>query len=147
MTRTADDILTLAERRLRGVNQRLTAARRALLEVLAASSRPLTIPEILDAGSSLAQSSAYRNLVVLEEAGVVERIVTRDEFARYELTEDLTGHHHHLVCASCGRVDDLPAGDALERALRAAITQAQRRHGFQVDDHRLDLIGRCADCA
>jgi Fe2+ or Zn2+ uptake regulation protein len=147
MTGRRADVHSTAEQRLRPLNQRLTSGRRAILDVLDATERPLTIPEILDAADGLAQSSAYRNLVVLEEAGVVQRVVTRDEFARYELAEDLTGHHHHLVCESCGRVEDLPAGAALERALHAAITEAQRRHGFRVAEHRLDLIGECSDCA
>ena len=55
--------------RLHRVGQRLTANRQALLDALTAAARPLTIPEILDRRPDLAQSSVYRNLVVLEEAG------------------------------------------------------------------------------
>ena len=51
----------------------------------------------------------YRNLVVLEQAGVVRRVTSTDDFARYELAEDLTEHHHHLICSSCGTVDDFTA--------------------------------------
>jgi Fe2+ or Zn2+ uptake regulation protein len=131
---------------LRRRGQRLTERRRRLLDVLSASERPLTIPEILRLGDDFAQSSVYRNLVVLEQAGVVHRLVTHDEFTRYELAEDLLGHHHHLVCASCGRVEDLPASASLERSVAAAITQAARRRGFHVERHRLDLVGRCSRC-
>jgi Fur family transcriptional regulator, ferric uptake regulator len=141
---------TLADRaaaRLRARHQRLTAGREQLIEVLAASDRPLTIPEILRRRRGLAQSSVYRNLVVLEDAGVVHRIVTHDEFARYELADDLTGHHHHLVCATCGRVEDMPATAALERSLDAAVARAARTSGFRVSHHRLDLVGVCARCA
>jgi Fe2+ or Zn2+ uptake regulation protein len=127
--------------------QRMTAVRDQIVGVLASTDRPLTIPEILDAGHGLAQSSVYRNLVVLEEADVVHRIVTRDEFARYELAEDLTGHHHHLVCASCGRVEDLPASESIERSVEAAVAQAARKVGFRTRHHRLDLVGTCADCS
>jgi Fe2+ or Zn2+ uptake regulation protein len=127
--------------------QRMTAVRDQIVGVLASTDRPLTIPEILDAGHGLAQSSVYRNLVVLEEADVVHRIVTRDEFARYELAEDLTGHHHHLVCASCGRVEDLPASEGIERSVEAAVAQAARKVGFRTRHHRLDLVGTCADCS
>ncbi len=146
MARTAD-LHQTAEQRLRRLNQRLTSGRVVLLEVLAASDRPVTIPEILESRTGLAQSSVYRNLVVLEEAGVVDRVVTRDEFARYELAEDLTGHHHHLVCSQCGVVQDLPAHPALETALRTAVGDARRRKGFRAEEHRLDLIGVCSDCA
>src|SRR5262249_10636187 len=80
--------------RLRGVNQRVTANRRAIVEALSDASRPMTIPELLESpgGRGLAQSSVYRNLVVLEQAGLVHRIVTDGEFARFELAEDLTEH-------------------------------------------------------
>src|SRR5205814_2363608 len=79
-----------------------TRNRRTLVEALDESDRPVSIPELLGERRDLAQSSAYRNLAVLERAGVVRRIVTSDEFARYELAEDLTEHHHHLICSVCG---------------------------------------------
>jgi Fe2+ or Zn2+ uptake regulation protein len=134
-------------RRLGEHQQRMTAVRGQLVGILAAADRPLTIPEILDAGQGLAQSSVYRNLVVLEQVGVVHRVVTHDEFARYELAEDLTGHHHHLVCSNCGRVEDLPASESIERSVEAAVLQAARKVGVQTRQHRLDLVGTCADCS
>ena len=112
---------------------------------MTAAPRPLTIPEILDDRPGLAQSSVYRNLVVLEEAGVVHRVVGADEFARWELAEDLTGHHHHLICASCGRVEDVPASAGLERSVAAAAAAITRTTGFRTQHHRLDLVGVCAD--
>jgi Fur family ferric uptake transcriptional regulator len=136
-----------AAERLRATGQRYTEGRRRLVDVLARAARPLTLPEVLDRSEALAQSSAYRNLVVLEEAGVVERIVTRDEYARYELAEDLTGHHHHLVCDRCGSVDDFELSDRLEEDLARALRRAASRAGFAVEHHRLDLVGRCARCA
>jgi Fur family transcriptional regulator, ferric uptake regulator len=131
---------------LNAQKQRFTPTRRLVVDVLQAADRPLTIPEILDAQPALAQSSAYRNLVVLEQAHVVHRIVTHAEFARYELAEDLTGHHHHLVCSNCGRVEDLPATATVERSISAAIDEAARRAGFRTEHHRLDLVGLCTDC-
>lgn len=126
--------------------QRLTPTRRDIVDVLAGAGGPLTIPEILAARDGLAQSSVYRNLAVLEEAGVVHRMMTADDFARYELAEELTGHHHHLVCSRCGRVEDLAASPALERSVAAAAEEAARRSGFRAQHHRLDLLGVCARC-
>jgi Fe2+ or Zn2+ uptake regulation protein len=133
--------------RLRTVGQRLTANREALVDALVTAPRPLTIPEILDERPRLAQSSVYRNLVVLEDAGVVHRVVGADDFARWELAEDLAGHHHHLICASCGRVDDVPASAGLERSVAAAAAAITRATGFRTEHHRLDLVGICATCA
>ena len=133
--------------RLRASGQRSTASRDAIVDVLARAARPVTIPEILDGDPELAQSSVYRNLVVLEQAGVVQRIVTNAEFARFELTEDLTGvHHHHLICDGCGTVQDVPAAEAIERALHRAVDEIERATGFRTSEHRLDLVGRCRSC-
>ena len=132
--------------RLRTDGQRYTASRRALIEALAAAERPATIPELLGSRPGLAQSSAYRNLAVLEQVGVVRRIVTSDEHARFELAEDLTGHHHHLVCGTCGLVEDFTVSHQLERSLESALARVADGSGFHVDHHQLDLVGTCSDC-
>ena len=86
---------------------------------------PSTIQEILARDKALAQSSAYRNLVILEQTGVVHRVVSTDEFARYELAEHLTDHHHHhLICSQCGQVADFTVAPEVEEALARALGQA-----------------------
>jgi Fe2+ or Zn2+ uptake regulation protein len=135
-----------AARRLAAQDQRYTRCRRSLVEALDAAESPLSIPRLLDHDRSLAQSSAYRNLAVLERAGVVHRIVAGDDFARYELAEDLTGHHHHLICGTCGDVRDFTVARELEGDLDRALRRIARQHGFSVDHHRLDLVGTCAAC-
>ena len=132
--------------RLAGVGQRLTGTRRAIVEALATAEKPLSIPEILDADTSLAQSSVYRNLSVLENAGAVTRVVTTDEWARFELSEELTGHHHHLVCSRCGAVDDVRIPDDVESDLDRALGILAARAGFELQHHRLDLVGVCSKC-
>jgi Fe2+ or Zn2+ uptake regulation protein len=141
-----DELHTTVAQRLRGEGLRYTGSRRAVVEVLARSDRPLTIPEILDADRSLAQSSAYRNLTELIAAGAVHRIISGDEYSHFELAEDLTSHHHHLVCTSCGRVTDVTLSDQIEAKLDQALLRAASAHGFSPEHHRLDVIGRCADC-
>jgi Fe2+ or Zn2+ uptake regulation protein len=108
-----EDLHTTAAQRLRAAGLRYTASRRSVVDILAVSDRPLTIPEILGQDRSLAQSSAYRNLTELIGAGVVHRIIAGDEYSHFELAEDLTSHHHHLVCTSCGRVSDVTLDDRL----------------------------------
>lgn len=137
-----DEITTL----LRRNDQRYTKGRRALVATLHSVGQPVTIPQILEASDGLAQSSIYRNLVVLEEAGVVTRIVTNDDFARYELAETLTEHHHHLICSSCGDVSDFSLGNHTESSLDKALHQVADATGFTIEAHRLDLVGTCADC-
>jgi Fe2+ or Zn2+ uptake regulation protein len=100
----------------------------------------------MEATDDLAQSSVYRNLAVLEQAGVVTRVSGVDDRVRYELGEHLTGHHHHLVCTSCGAVADVRIPDALEQDLERVLTRLAGSAGFAMEHHRLDLIGRCAAC-
>lgn len=135
-----------AARRLAAVDQRLTSGRRVLVDVLGGADRPLTVPDIIAAATSLAQSSVYRNLTVLLEAGVVRRLLGTDELARFELAEDLADHHHHLLCSSCGSVSDVRAAPKLERALSEAARLAADEAGFEVTEHRIDLVGRCSAC-
>ncbi len=137
-----DEVLLL----LRRADQRYTTGRRRLVAALQSGDGPLTINQILDVDRSLAQSSVYRNLMVLEQVGAVVRIVTRDEFARYELAEHLTEHHHHLICTSCGDVADFALDDSMESSLDEALHKAADTRGFAVDAHRLDLLGTCGDC-
>jgi len=95
----------------------------------------------------LAQSSLYRNLVVLENVGVVQRVFSTDDVARYELNEDILGHHHHLVCSKCGDIRDVKIPESLEANLDKTLLTIAKRSGFRLDQHRLDLIGRCGKCA
>jgi Fur family transcriptional regulator, ferric uptake regulator len=143
---TADLDDTVAQR-LRSINQRYTTGRRALVGTLRDAGQPVSIPEILATDTKVAQSSAYRNLAVLELAGVVHRIATVGDFARYELAEDLTEHHHHMICTSCGNVEDFTVPASLERTLRRVTGEVAGESGFQPAAHRLDLVGVCADCA
>jgi Fur family ferric uptake transcriptional regulator len=130
------DLDATATARLRSAGQRYTTQRRRLIELLADAG-----------GSGLKQSSVYRNLAALEQAGVVRRLVTDEEFGRYELAEDLIGHHHHLVCSRCGKMRDVDVPEELERTLERTLDRIAKRAGFARVSHRLDLLGLCADCA
>ncbi len=132
--------------RLLREDQRYTRLRRALVETMAGAGRPLTIPELLGSNPGLTQSSAYRNITVLIDAGAVRRVAGADDLGRFELAEDLAGHHHHLVCATCGKVADVRASPRLERALAEAAQAAADEDDFDVTEHRFDLFGVCADC-
>ena len=140
------DLHDLVATRLRGSEQRYTTGRRRVVAVLADADAPLTIPQILESDRTLAQSSVYRNLAILEEVGAVTRIVTSDDFARYELAEDLSEHHHHLICSTCGDVADFSLDSSVEVELDRVLRRAARQAAFEVDHHRLDLVGVCPDC-
>ena len=136
------------ESRLGALGQRFTTQRRTIVEAVVAAGRPLTAPEVLErTGHRLSQSSVYRNLTVLADAGVLRRLVSGGDFDMFELDESLSGqHHHHLHCTSCATVIDVPAGPRLERAVTAEAAELESALGFAVAGHSVDLYGVCTDC-
>jgi len=125
---------------------RYTAGRRALVSALRAADRPVTLPELLEMSVDLPQSSAYRNLSLLEEAGVVRRLVHGADHAHYELAETLTEHHHHLICNECGLVQDVTLEPRLEHTLDTAFAELAAEVDFVATGHIIDIYGVCADC-
>ena len=140
------DVDQLVASQLQAVGQRYTSNRRRLISTLLRSSKPLSINQILDMDPELAQSSAYRNLTVLEEAGSIARIVTSADHARYELAEEILEHHHHIICSPCGEILDFHLSDSIEETLEASFQEIADQLGFTLDTHRLDLIGTCTLC-
>ena len=137
------DIDDIALHRLRKDGQRFTTGRQLILKTLQEVGAPITIPGILRRQPTLAQSSVYRNLAVLEHAGLVSKISMGDEHAHYELGEEITNnHHHHLVCSSCGAVQEF--SDARLDTLIEDNADVQR---FTLASHSIELYGICAGCA
>lgn len=143
----ANNVHQMAATKLAAVGQRYTPNRKCVVDALLGLPGPATIAELLSAGAKLAQSSTYRNLVVLEDVGVVHRIVTSDDHARFELTEEITGqHHHHLICERCGVIIDVTLEPTVETVLESALAAGAAAHRFRGIHHRVDLIGVCRNC-
>lgn len=141
-----DLVVGAAERRLLERGHRWTPARRQIVAALGAADHPRTVPELCSGSATLKVSSVYRNLSVLEEAGIVHRIQA-GEHARYELAEDLgQRHHHHLLCEGCGRVADFEPAQPVEQRAVEGLSRAARKLGWQMTGHRLDVVGRCPTC-
>jgi Fe2+ or Zn2+ uptake regulation protein len=142
----ADGLNAEVADRLRRVDQRYTSGRRAIVDLLVVAGRPVSIGDIAGRLPAMPRSSAYRHLVDLQVAGVVRRVAANDEFARYELAEDLTEHHHHLLCTRCGKVIDVTPPAAFERNVTQTVDRLAAEQGFEPHSHRLDILGCCADC-
>jgi Fur family ferric uptake transcriptional regulator len=84
-------------------------------------------------------ATVYRALTAMTDSGYIEQVDARDGAALYARCRSV-GHHHHLVCTSCGRVEEAEChlDDMIER-LRAT-------RGFVVTAHDLNLSGLCAEC-
>jgi len=88
---------------------------------------------------SLSAATVYSALDLLDELGFVRRISTPRGAITYDSRVD---DHHHVVCRSCGRMQDLEVAADTRAAERAA-----RSAGFEVTYAQLTLSGVCADCA
>lgn len=141
------DIHGIARRRMDDDGHMYTRARRLIMDTLAELDGPATIPIIMGAAPTLVQSSLYRNLAVLQSAGLVTRVDVGDDRSYYELSEAVTDdHHHHLVCTSCRSVTDVALPARTEQALDRAFGAAAADAGFELEEHRVDLVGVCAAC-
>jgi Fur family ferric uptake transcriptional regulator len=131
--------------RLLAKGMRNGGARRAVIELLAEQNCCLTAQEIFDelraSGRRVGIASVYRILDLLSAEGAVQRIELGSGTARYEPASP-EGHHHHLVCDSCGRVEAFE-----DRALERALTRVEEQSGFAVAGHDVVLHGACNDCA
>lgn len=98
----------------------------------------VSLARALDRRVSVA--TVYRTLKLLGESGLA---VARNFGEGQTRWESAIGraHHDHLVCTGCGAILEF-ANDEIERLQ----TLVARRHGFQVESHRLELYGRCAAC-
>jgi Fur family ferric uptake transcriptional regulator len=118
-------------------------ARRAVIELLAAQSCCLTAQDIFDALRSSSRkvgiASVYRILELLTSEGFVQRIDLGSGVARYEpMWPD--GHHHHLVCDKCGKVDAFE-----DNALERALGRVEANSGYTVAGHDVVLHGTCSN--
>jgi len=127
-------------RRLEEAGYRSGAARREVVELLAAEACAVTALEIDRRLDSVGRASVYRTLDQLERLHLVHRVEIGGDAAGYERV-DPEQHHHHLVCEECGRLSPF-ADPSLERAIEAVSRAAE----FEVSAHDVVLRGRCPDC-
>jgi Fur family ferric uptake transcriptional regulator len=113
----------------------------ALLDEVDSFHSAQTIHAMLrDRGERLGLTTVYRTLQALAEAGEVD--VMRPPLGEYLYRRCGRGHHHHLVCRSCGTAVEVD-GPAVERwADRVAA-----EHGFTDVSHTLEIFGTCRVCA
>jgi Fur family ferric uptake transcriptional regulator len=134
---------------------RLTGPRRAVLDVLAESREPLTVTEIHArlTGGQAHVVSVYRTVHLLVRLRLVRPTdVVRPTDAtrgsrRYELGEEFTGHHHHLICQGCGRIEDLDGCWLADAVLTRLTRYVRRTRRFEVSEHEVRLFGLCRRCA
>lgn len=122
---------------------RVSPQRRSIAEAVDASREAFTIDRLADRVRDelpgVGTATVYRAVAAMLEAGRLERVGEHDGAALYARC-DHDGHHHHLVCTSCGSTTaaPCPVGDGTRAAARAA--------GFDLTHHSVELYGLCAEC-
>ena len=127
-----------------GAGYRLTEPRRAVAELVAARDGHFTANDLIEDARAqdlgIGRATIFRALDLFTELDVLERIDLPSGDHAYVPCEP-EGHHHHIVCELCGGVTEVE-----DLSLVAAIEEIQRRTGWQVETHRLELYGRCPTC-
>lgn len=127
---------------LRGAKLRATRQRRTVLDALRERPDAVTAQdlhmELRQAGESIGLTTVYRTLTALADAGFLDTFARQSEQA-FRLCGD--AHHHHLVCETCNRVEEISA-DEVERW----VSEVASRRGYEVTGHRAEIFGICPTC-
>jgi Fur family ferric uptake transcriptional regulator len=91
-------------------------------------------------GDGVGLTTVYRTLQFLAESGEIDVMQAPGSDTRYRRCSDR--HHHHLVCRSCGRTEEV-LGPAVERWADRVADE----HGFVDVSHTLEIFGTCGRCA
>ncbi len=143
--RCSADAMAHAEALCAQRGERLTPMRRRVLEVLAASHKPLGAYEIMDrlgrGGPRPAPITVYRALDFLRLNGLAHRIESRNAFVACGRNHGTDALVAFLICARCGAVGEAPAAD-VARSLAAAA----RSEGFTPTLSVIEITGTCKHC-
>ncbi len=128
---------------IRQAGFRATTPRIAVFSYLKKTTYPVTIQEIVKGIRPLHinQTTAYRMLESFKKVGLVVQVDFQHGHAHYELAGGR--HHHHVVCTSCDKVEDV-IGCNDQQLADKALRQAP---GFSaITSHSLEFFGVCKSC-
>ena len=124
---------------------KLTRQREAILDEFLKSGAHLSTEELFmrvrRKYPHIGYATVYRTLKLFAECGLAEERDFRAGQTLYE-ARDADIHHDHLVCTRCGAI--LEFKDERSEKLQE---QVAREHKFTMEDHRLEIFGRCERCS
>ena len=125
-----------------GKQYRYSRQRERILEVLRSTQSHPTATWLYDTIKSefprLSLGTVYRNLAILVDQGLVQKIDAGSTFDRFEAK---TEPHYHLICRKCGKIEDF------EKHFFPEIDEEiSRSTDFDIEGHRIDFFGTCSDC-
>ncbi|BCX82171.1 Fur family transcriptional regulator, ferric uptake regulator [Methylomarinovum caldicuralii] len=139
------DRSTVESQDLRNAGLKVTLPRMKILEILELQqgARHLSAEDVyrilIDEGEKIGLATVYRVLTQFEAAGLVRRHHFEGGNSVFELNRG--GHHDHLVCLHCGRIDEFTDEEIEARQRRIA-----EKLGYALQDHSLILYGICPAC-
>ncbi len=121
---------------------RVTGPRRAVASLVAARDGHFTAADLVAAARrfGVGRATVFRTLDALVAVGAVERVDLPSGEHAYVVCRP-EDHHHHLICASCGRTLEVDDGRMAD-----ALAEVERITGFRIDAHRIELYGTCPRC-
>lgn len=127
---------------LRQAGYKATRPRVLVLRALQKTQKPLSIVGLHNnvGVTRVDRATVYRTMNDLVQAGIVARVDTGHAHAHFELPQE---HHHHLICTSCHKIEDVHAcgiSQAATKTLRQSNTFAS------IDTHSLEFFGLCKQC-
>ena len=131
--------LDLVIERLELRGNRITASRRRVIQTVLDSPTHFTVEDVLRHVPDVGRATVFRTMKMLLDLNVVCRVLMEDGSLHYRLST--SGHHHHLVCRSCGRVEDFSACD-----VASLVGELARNTGYEIEGHWLEVYGTCGSC-
>ena len=119
---------------------RRTEQREAILDALAASEGAVTAQELHGQLHGVGLATVYRNLQRLADSGDADTLRRDNGEVAFLICE--SGHHHHLTCRVCGRVEQVR-----DCRLDDWASEVAAGHGFSDVEHRAELVGVCLACS
>lgn len=92
-------------------------------------------------GRRISRATVYRTLPLLEESGLIRRVIFVDKRTHYEHVHDHR-HHEHLICLKCGKIIEF-----YRQSLEDSLEDIARQNRFTSVAHKLEITGYCDACS
>ncbi len=126
---------------LKEVNLKATPARISTLRLFESHDKPLDAQHLishLQKELSLDRVTVFRILNAFTQKNLINKLEFGEGKARYELNK---AEHHHLICSSCGAIEDIS-----DCGIEELETEIKKKKNFLVKRHSLEFYGLCKDC-
>lgn len=126
---------------------KMTIPRQEIMNVLLINKgKHLTAEDIYhqlrEQGAQVGMATVYRTLELFCDLGILSALHFQDSVRHYELEIEEEDHHHHLICQSCGKIEEFS-----DELLQNFMGNVEERYGFTVTHHSIKYFGYCRDCS